>query len=186
MKTSDIITRIGRNSLMKIALVIISCFLVTGNYCISSEPVDPDGVKWIKYSTDEGKAKIKFPYKFEISEEEKETGKTVKVQAKSNENMFYFTYTLHNSELTDTEHLTEISLESFAETLKGKILYQEEFVVNEHSGIKAKVVMEESDADVYYRAIFVGQILYQLIVLDVSKTIDEERNKFFDSFKILK
>jgi len=186
MKTSNIITHMGKKGALNIMLIIFTCFILFGNYGFVSEPAIPKGAKWVKYSTDEGKAKLKFPYQFEVTEEEKENGKTVKVQAKNGNNMFYFAYTLHNSELIDAEHLAEISLESFAETLKGKINSQEEFIVNDHKGLKAKIVMEESDADVYYRAIIIGQIQYQLIVLDVSKTINEERDKFFESFQIFK
>jgi len=185
MKTSTIITRIGKNGVYIFVLVLFTCFLFCGNFGFAEEPASPKGAKWVKYSTDEGKAKLKFPFQFEETEEVKENGKTVKVQAKNGDDMFYFAYTLHNSELVDAEHLAEVSLESFAETLKGKINSQEEFVVNENKGIKAKIVMEESDADIYYRAIIIGQIQYQLIVLDVTKTINEERDKFFESFKIL-
>lgn len=168
------------------ALSIIICFLILNSISIGSVLANQGGVKWVKYSTKEGKAKIKFPASYEVSEEVKEAAKTVKIQTKLGENLFFMAYTLHSTQLTEQDNLAEVSLESFAETVKGKIIQQEELIVKSNNGIKAKIVMEEADADVYYWAIIIGQIQYQLIVLDVSKTIDTERDQFFKSFKILK
>ena len=168
-----------------VVLVLFSSLIFSGNYHNASDPVTPPKVKWSKYNTDEGHVKIKFPFPYEITEEQKEKVKTVKVRAKSGEDFFYLAYTIHIDKLIDNEHLAEVSLESFAETLHGKIVQQEDYIVNGQSGVKAKIVMQDVGAEIFYRAIIIGQIQYQLIALDVSKSYKEEREVFFDSFRIL-
>jgi len=69
--------------------------------------------------------------------------------------------------------------------LHGKIVQQEEYRINDQNGVKAKIAMQDVGAEIYYRAIIIGQIQYQLIVLDVSKSFQEEREEFFDSFRVL-
>jgi len=164
---------------------LFSGLIFSGNYNNASDPVAPEKVKWSKYNAEEGNVKIKFPFPYEINEEQKEKVKTVKVQAKSGEDLFYLAYTIHTDKLNDNEHLAEVSLESFAETLHGKIVQQEEYRINDQNGVKAKIAMQDVGAEIYYRAIIIGQIQYQLIVLDVSKSFQEEREEFFDSFRVL-
>jgi len=168
-----------------VMLVLFSGLIFSGNYNNASEPLYPEKVKWSKYNAEEGKVKIKFPFSYEITEEQKEKVKTVKVQAKNGEDLFYLAYTIHTAKLNDNEHLAEVSLESFAETLHGRIIQQEEYQVNDQIGVRAKIAMQDVGAEIYYRAIIIGQIQYQLIVLDVSKSFQEEREEFFDSFRIL-
>lgn len=168
-----------------VMLVLFSGLIFSGNYNNASEPLSPEKVKWSKYNAEEGKVKIKFPFPYEIVEEQKENVKTVKIQGKNGEDLFYLAYTIHTAKLDDNEHLAEVSLESFAETLHGKIVQQEEYIINDQSGVKAKIVMQDVGAEIYYRAIIIGQIQYQLIVLDVSKSFQKERDEFFDSFRIL-
>jgi len=151
---------LNNRSGLRLLTITISCILILlsfSNYSEASTTFIPGKTKWKKYKTEDGKAKIKFPADFEVTTEEKEESTTTKAQAYLGENMFFMAHTIHTTDLSVSDDLDEISVNSFAESVKGKILNQEEFKIRE----------------------------YQIIVMDMTKTIDSERKEYFDSFEIL-
>ncbi len=158
--------------------LILILFITTNTYSQSKD--------WVKYSSDEGNVKISFPCQYEVAEMEKDYGKTFTVKGTSGDDFYYLAFTLHDEDMSDAENLALISLESFSNELNGEIVQQEKFTEKKQTGVKAKILLEDGSKDIYYRAIISGQVQYQLIVIDASKSIEEDRKKFFDSFKILK
>lgn len=140
-----------------------------------------------KYTSSEGKASIVFPYEITTSEKSGDSYRSVSTQAMNNELLFYFTYTIHESELSENEALAQVSLDSFIEGLNGKVSKQSVWTVRKQKGLQAKLSVDANGLIGEYRVVLIGQIQYQIAVVGKFEGWNQkEADSFFNSFKVKK
>ena len=138
-----------------------------------------------KYSSDEGKLTVTFPGEFETSEEQKETYKSVKTQAVVDDMVFFVGYTIHESDMADTDELTKVSLDAFINGLNGVVSEETTWKVKKNSGLKALFNVSDNGLKGEYRVVIIGQIQYQITAVSSVDAWDEKvAQKFFKSFKL--
>lgn len=142
-----------------------------------------------KYSPQEGKCSIVFPGEIEESETKKESYKTIKAQYTSNEQTLFFSYTLHDLVLDDTDgELNKVSKESFMGALKAKVSQESDWVIKKQKqkGLSAKFSMDNQNTIGEYRVFVHGNIQYQIVAIAQKSNYDDKMiDKFFKSFRVL-
>jgi hypothetical protein len=165
----------------RFALPILSILL------ISIAMMQPAEVIGQTYKSEEGKFKVKFPGSIDIKEAKSEKSTTKKITCEEANNAYFVGCTIHKIPMTNQKKMAEVSMDSFTESLDGKVSSKEDWNVKGNIGCQAKVSLEEGNAVVHYRVILVGQIQYQVIVTAKKKDYDAKvADKFFKSFKICK
>lgn len=81
--------------------------------------------------------------------------------------------------------LAQTSLNTFAEEVGGKVIHETDYHYDDYKGRSAEIEMEEEGATLYYKVILVGQIQYQMVVVTQSGDVTKQKDKFFNSFRIL-
>lgn len=162
-------------------LLIFSWIIILFTGLVSTTP-PPNKVK---YTSAEGKLSVVFPDYFTTSEMEEANFKTLKVQAQYDEIAFFVAYTIHETELEDNYNLATISLESFAEALGTEIKEESDWIVKKNKGKRAMLYSSKDKLKGEYRAVVVGQIQYQLVVISTEDSWNEKMaTEFLKSFKI--
>lgn len=139
---------------------------------------------WTKYRNDEGKVSIKFPAEFDVTVEESETATTYQIISELGKDVFMLSFTFHETEMDDPYNLAQVSLESFNEAVGGELVKETDYKYEDYKGREAIVDLSDAGATVYYRVVIIGQIQYQLAVVDHSGNILDEKDKFFNSFSV--
>lgn len=143
--------------------------------------------KGFKYTSEEGKMSITFPEEYKVETNYPEVGKTVKISATWNDIIFYASYVLHDTPLSDHEELANVGLEAFNESIEGKIDAQSSWVVKKNKGAQATLTMPSQNVTLNYYGILVGQIQYQLVVFaEKPKWNQAVADKFIKAFKLKK
>lgn len=138
------------------------------------------------YKSEEGKFKIKFPGAIDITEKEKEKYKTTQITCTVNENVYFVVCTTHSAPMKKPKELAKVSLDSFVESLSGKISTKSDWDIKGNSGYIAVINIDKTSV-IHYRVVIVGQIQYQVVVIGKKTNYEEEvAKKFFKSFKICK
>lgn len=141
----------------------------------------------IKYVTTEGKLMITFPASYDSQDMSTDDYTSIQTKAELEEQLFFVTYNIHQSELTDHEALAETSLNSFAEAMGGTITTQNTWQVKKNKGLKARIDIESLDLIADYGVVLVGQIQYQVAVVSGTAQWNQARSDaFFKSFKLKK
>lgn len=144
-------------------------------------------LKGYGYVSSEGKVKIKFPAEYVVEESPGESHVTTKVSATMGEMNFFLSYTIHETEITSHYEMAELSLSTFEEKLSARSLSQGDYIYKSHTGRMAEMMMDEQGIRLFYRAILVDQIQYQLIVtMPADQAGNASLDAFFKSFKLLK
>ncbi|MCF8297881.1 MAG: hypothetical protein K9J13_10085 [Saprospiraceae bacterium] len=139
---------------------------------------------WTKFKSEQAKAEISFPSSFSESKEEKVDITTYKIMSQINDNVFFFSYSIHTNQLNDEYKLAQVSLDAFAEAINGKIINQEEYKVKDGKGIKSQIEMD-GEMIATYLVIIKNQIQYQVVAAtSKEKTELKISKKFIKSFKI--
>ncbi|NOQ73858.1 MAG: hypothetical protein GQ574_17760 [Crocinitomix sp.] len=140
-----------------------------------------------KYFSSEAKLSVTFPSKFETTEDVKEAFKSVKTQVMVNGALYYVSYSVHKNDLSKNESLAKVSLDSFIETLNGKVTKEAIWKVRKKNGLQALFNVTEGELKGEYRVVIIGQIQYQIAVVAPKESWDEKvTKKFFKSFKVKK
>ena len=146
----------------------------------------PDAKKY-PYTSVEGKMSIKFPAAYEVDSNPSGKVTTVKITTTLNEQTFFASYSLHETEDMDHEKMAKVSLQSFSERVGGEITEESVWQVKKDKGVKAVIDMAEQESKVQYQVILVGNIQYQIVVVASYDAWDQKAaDKFFKSFKIKK
>ncbi len=141
----------------------------------------------VKYASAEGKLMITFPVAYESTDMSTEDYTSIQTQANLDEQLFFVTYNIHNSELTDHESLAQTSLESFSGAMNGTITTQNTWKVKKNNGLKARIDIPELGLVADYGVVLVGQIQYQVAVVSATEQWNQVRSDaFFKSFKLKK
>ena len=163
-----------KKSLIKISL--FSAVFILSSFAPASK---------IKYTSAEGKLEITFPTAFDIQDMSTENYSSIQAKADLDDQLFFMTYNIHTTELSDHEGLAETSLSSFTEALHGEITSRNTWQVKKNKGLKAKLKIEEYDLVGDYGVVIVGQIQYQVAVVSATDKWNQARSDaFFKSFKI--
>ncbi|MCD4735047.1 MAG: hypothetical protein K8R53_03300 [Bacteroidales bacterium] len=166
-----------------VTVMVLLIGIVIGNVESSAFTPVPGGKK---YSSKASKASIVFPEEFKVERDENKSPVTTKVSAEVGENVFMFSYTNHEVTLDDPYHLAEVSLQSFQETLQGEVVKMTDYFYDDYKGRDAIFDVLGTEVTIYYRVLIVGQIQYQMVVVDQQGDILKKKDKFFKSFKINK
>ena len=144
--------------------------------------------KWYTYENQEIKMSVKFPAQFEESTTEKEKTTTYKAQMQGGGMLFLASGSLHKSSLeSDIDGLLETSLESFAESLKGKIISTERIELKGAQGSYSVLTLGEDKTKLEYRVFLKGNKQYQIISAQLEGEYDQKTaDEFYKSFKIMK
>ena len=142
--------------------------------------------KWVSYTSQEGKVKMKFPGEYEVSEEQKETHKVVKISSTIGDENYFLSYTVHNMPMKEHYEMAKVSLNSFAEAFGVEPSNEEDFVYKSHRGRQATLRLEERGIVITYKALLVDQIQYQIVVVQAEDGDQATKEKFLKSFKLLK
>jgi len=164
-----------------VTVIVLLIGIVFGSVESSAFTPVPGGKK---YASKDSKASIVFPAEFKVEREKNKSPVTTKVSAEIGENVFMFSYTIHDVTLDDPYHLAEVSLQSFQETLQGEVVKMTDYFYDDYKGREAIIDIPGTIATVYYRVLIVGQIQYQMVVVDQQGDILKKKDKFFKSFKI--
>lgn len=143
--------------------------------------------KGFPYASVEGKMSIVFPGEYTSVTENFDYGKTIKVNAEFSNLTYFASFTLHTIPLTDHYELAVAGMESFVESLEGKIESKTDYYVKKNHGVRASITVESLNLKVDYISILVGDIQYQLVVAsEKSSWVQKMADTFFKSFKIKK
>jgi len=163
--------------------------LLLGFLAISLMSLTSDGLKdkWISYTSEEAKFSVKFPGEFDEQITEKEGRTTYKAISNLEGITFIVSATRHKTEVENNQELLEVSLSEFNVGLKGTIVSQEQANTNGIVGLKASIVITESNALLDYEVYMKGNFQYQVMVYSATEVFDKElSNQFFKGFKFLK
>lgn len=139
----------------------------------------------VKYTSVEGKLEITFPSSYDVQDMSTENYSSIQAQSNLDEQLFFVTYNIHKTELSDTEGLAETSLSSFTEAMHGEVTSTNTWQVKKNKGLKAKLKIEEHGLIGEYGVVIVGQIQYQVAVVSAPDKWNQARSDaFFKSFKI--
>jgi hypothetical protein len=139
------------------------------------------------YASAEGKLMITFPAAYESADMSTEDYTSIQTQANFEDQLFFVTYNIHNSELMDHAALAETSLNAFSEAMSGTITSQNTWKVKKNSGLKARIDIPGLGLVADYGVVLVGQIQYQVAVVSATEQWNQARSDaFFKSFKLKK
>lgn len=156
-----------------------------------SKPVLPldglESLKWHVFTSAEGKVKMKFPAAYKIDVSPGDGHSTTKIATVVGQVNYFLSYTIHETPMDSHYEMAKLSLEVFTERLGTRNLYERDYIYKSHTGRMAEMMLDEEDVRIYYRAILVGQIQYQLIVTMPGDATDTGSvDQFFKSFKLMK
>ena len=141
----------------------------------------------VSYVSTEGKLMITFPASYESQDMSTEDYTSIQTQANYDDQLFFVTYNIHNTELKEHEALAQTSLDSFSGAMGGTITSQNTWKVKKHNGLKARVDIEGLGLIADYGVVLVGQIQYQVAVVSATDKWNQARSDaFFKSFKLKK
>ena len=142
-----------------------------------------------KFVSQEYKVSINFPGAYEESVTEQKpdskAGKTLKVNATVNDDVYFLGMTLHKVEMTGHVEMADVSLTSFAKAVNGEITDQKAFIYGTHEGKEATIYMAAQQKYVHYRVILVDNFQYQVLVVNNDKTLNSAALAFFNSFTLM-
>ncbi len=175
----------AKNLLAMLLLALMACTAIMATPVLPDD--DQESLKKYVYISSNGKVKIKFPeeYKVEVSPGDGHT--TTKITASAGETHYFLSYTIHETPMTSHYEMASLSLESFSEKLGVRTLSANDYLYKSHRGRMAEMLFEDQGIRIFYRAILVGQIQYQLIVTQPEDMPDRGSvDQFFKSFKLMK
>lgn len=141
----------------------------------------------VKYTSKEGKLSISFPAAYESQDMSTDEYASIQTKAKLEEQLFFVTYNIHKSKLSDPESLAETSLNSFNQAMNGTITSQKTWSVKKNNGLKARIDIPGLDLVADYGVVIVGQIQYQVAVVSATGEWNQAySDAFFKSFKLMK
>lgn len=168
-----------------LSIMILGSFIIISNNIAAPIPLHPVLMPpAAKYVTEKGKASIKFPAEYSVEEDNSDLTSTTKVMASLDDNIFMFSFSIHETTLSDHYMLAQTSLTSFNDEVGGRIISETDYVYDDYKGRSAEIELEEQNVTLYYRVILVGQIQYQMVVVAQSGNIVKKKDKFFNSFKL--
>lgn len=145
--------------------------------------------RWVTFTSEEEKVRIKFPGEPEVTDEMRDDGgHHVRAQYNNENNCIYmFDVVRHTADLSFSEDLPQVSLNSFLETLDQKDYESDDYIVGKHKGLKALIHLKDNGITIDYRVLIAGQRQVQIIVMMPRAEWDQDvADKFFKSFKLLK
>lgn len=175
---------------MKFKLLFLAFVLSLGTGLMSftsekhaHETIVTPGGKWYKFTSEDGKISISFPAEPAKDKTEAEEAVTHKVSVTEGTTTYFFGYTYHENELADAKELAQVSLDSFTEAVGGTIKSQGVYKYKKNEGLEAKITIEDQGY-IMYKVIIIGQVQYQLVVINTVDEFGPDADKFFNSFKI--
>jgi hypothetical protein len=137
-----------------------------------------------KHYSEKGKFEVKLPGHVEEDIIEAENSTTYKFHLKGQKTEYLATSVLHTINLDiDSLDLQQVSLESFAESIKGTVTKQSAWKVGKHTGIKA--VIESNILYIEYGILIFGNFQYQIVAYAPPGEFDAKSvAKYFKSFKV--
>lgn len=156
-----------------------------------SGPFVPESVREVLksflYSSLEGKVKMKFPAEYGVEVSPGESHTTTKISAEHNGMNYFLSYTIHETPIDKHYEMANISLDAFRDKLNARSISEGDYQYKSYKGRTAEMMLDEQGIRLYYRAILVGQIQYQIIVTQEGTSSDRKMvDIFFKSFKLLK
>ncbi len=145
------------------------------------------------YLNYKGNCKITFPNTYTKKESVTKGGLVVtKVQTQKDGNAYMFSFNVHNENITKigTDKILDVSINAFNNRLKGRIMKTETFYYNngdkKYKGKEIKTYIAKSNYYVFYRAMIINRIQYQIIIITKDENKNSVGNSFFNSFVQLK
>jgi len=140
-----------------------------------------------KYNSAEDKMSITMPGEYNVTEENHDYGKTVKVSGEFETYGSFISYTLRNETISDHYNIVKTGLDGFVEALNSNITSQSDWLVKKNRSVHAFLKMNEYDKVVDYGCILAGNIQYQIAIIgEPTSWIQKKSNAIFKSFKISK
>jgi hypothetical protein len=139
------------------------------------------------YTSDEAGCSVTFPAEFSTTEKDQEDYRSIQTQVVADEMVYMLICTVHNIELTETDDLTEVSMDAFMGSLGGTSKGKTTWKVKKNSGLQSK--FEASEEGLYgdYRVLIKGQIQYQIVAVSPTASWNQKKaDAFFKSFKLKK
>jgi hypothetical protein len=167
-----------KNILKYNSIFLLTLFIFIGQSNVSAQ------AKWEKHYSENGKFEIKIPGLVEENVLSEETTTTYKFHLQGGETEYLATGTVHEYNLDiDSLDLETVSLESFAETVKGNIAQKSAWKVGKYSGIKA--IIENDQLYIDYRILIIGNMQFQVVAYAPPGKFDtKSAGKYFKSFKL--
>jgi hypothetical protein len=110
---------------------------------------------------------------------------TVKTQASLEDQLYFFSHSTLKLNIEEHDSFAATSLESFNKTGGGSLKNQVSWTINKHNGLQADIEISANNLKVAYRAILIGQIQYQIVVISESTKWNRENfDTFMESFKV--
>jgi hypothetical protein len=156
-----------------------------------SLPLISFGQKWEHFKSKEGKFEIDFPVEPKVENTDGDDSKTVQLQATHNEVIYMASAVIHETNLDveglSPEKLSQASLEAFANVMGGEMKSNGDFKLGKNKGRECVIDNSEKGFMCYYKVIIIGQVQYQVIVMNAPANDDKKsRAKFFSSFEVSK
>lgn len=159
-----------------IRLLLFSVFLILTSF---TKPCK------VKFTSLEGKLSITFPSDYTSEIKETNTYITHKIQAVFEDQGYFLTYNIHQKSIANHTEMAQVYLNSFVESINGKIINQAEWKLKKHKGVKAILEDPTNNLKVVYYVILKDQLQYQIAVAsEIGNWNQKNADKFFKSFKL--
>lgn len=164
---------------MKHLKLIFSLFILS----ILSINLNAQSEKLSVYTFSKGRISIKLPGKATETVTAKDSYTIYQQMTTVNDNVYMLSYTLHQSNLSDPDHLTDVGAESFVEVFEGKLKNQKS---TKKDGIKViDCLIEKDGVHVLYKTFIKGQIQYQIVYISANEKALSKGKKYMKSYKLL-
>lgn len=141
---------------------------------------------WHKVKSKEGKFKALMPCDVEVTEEQKDSYKSIYYQCVYDGSVYQASAALHQNEPSDDNpvKMAEISLEAIHSSIGGDISNVQLYYHGKHIGKSAEFSIPDKNMTAFYHVIFINNIQYQTLVINTSSDNPkhEIRKKFQDKF----
>jgi hypothetical protein len=141
--------------------------------------------KGVSYVGNQGKITATFPSEYTNSARDGEAYTTTQATCTMDEQSYMISYTVHESDLSQTENLEDVSLNAFANAIGANIQSKETWKSKGLEGVKARMHSDESDAYIDYIVVFAGKVQYQFACYALGESWNEKKAKaFFKTIKV--
>jgi hypothetical protein len=141
------------------------------------------------YFSKEAKVSAVFPGQFTVSTKNEDAYSSEKAELVLDDLVYMLSFSNHKNEMIESDYdaLSEVSLMAFLEGLGGKITKRDIWKVKKQKGLKSTFNVPAEGLKGEYRVVFRGQIQYQIIVLGLVDSWNQNSvDLFLNSFKLKK
>lgn len=134
------------------------------------------------YTSPDAAFSVVFPASFTVDKTQGESYVTTKIMGEAEGINYMASSTIHETDLSTTDNLEQVSLEAFAERLSGNVLSTSSYKFKNIVGLKANIISEANNMEMEYIVVIDGNIQYQFIVFtNISEYNAKAAKSFFKS-----